>query len=399
MLRNCESPARLKKALQSLPKTLYETYDRILLNIDEEHRRDALRMLQWLAFSLVTISLEQGVEVLATDPDADDGLLFDPGRRPWDPRQIVHICSSLVTTFKSDIDPYTRTTPTRLRLAHFSVREYLISDYLRQCDDTLSFFHFDPKIADTTIAKTCLAYLLQFTQHGCINSSTKTSYPLSEYAAQYWMYHAWSDNGDSDDLHRLIMDLLQDKDAMYTNWLTLREPFHWVSRHDFAPLYYTSMGGLRKATECLLESSKVNACRGLYGHELQVASSGGHDNIVRLLLEKGADVNMETGYYGSALQAASLNGDDSIIRLLLEKGAEVNMQGGRYGNALQAASLRGHESIVRLLLEKGADVNMQGGEDGSALQAASSHGHNSIFHLLLEKGADINMRGGTSVKR
>ena len=144
-------------------------------------------MLQWLAFPAEAISLEEGVEVLATDPDADDKLLFDPGRRPWDPQQIVYICPSLVTTFKS----WRHTTePTRLRLAHFSVREYLTSDYLRKCDDTLSFFRFDQKMVNTTIAKTCLAYLLQFTHHGCINSSTETSYPLSRYAAQHWMDHA-----------------------------------------------------------------------------------------------------------------------------------------------------------------------------------------------------------------
>jgi ankyrin repeat protein len=46
-------------------------------------------------------------------------------------------------------------------------------------------------------------------------------------------------------------------------------------------------------------------------------------------------------------------GHDSIVTLLLEKGADVNAQGGDYGNALHAASNRGHDSVVTLLLEKG----------------------------------------------
>ena len=128
------------------------------------------------------------------------------------------------------------------------------------------------------------------------------------------------------------------------------------SRDNYAPLYYTSLGGLRRATECLLEGSKVNACRGLYGRELRGAASNGHDNIVRLLLDKGADVNMQGGEHGSALQAASWRGHDNIVRLLLEKGVDVNMQGGFHGSALRAASSKGHGNIVRLLLEKGADV-------------------------------------------
>jgi ankyrin repeat protein len=49
-----------------------------------------------------------------------------------------------------------------------------------------------------------------------------------------------------------------------------------------------------------------------------------------------------------------------IVKLLVEKGADVNMQGGQYGNALQAASSRGHEAIVMLLVEKGASPHPQG---------------------------------------
>ncbi|CUS10750.1 unnamed protein product, partial [Tuber aestivum] len=47
-------------------------------------------------------------------------------------------------------------------------------------------------------------------------------------------------------------------------------------------------------------------------------------------------------------------GSESVVRLLLERGAEVNAQGGYYGNALQAAACCDNESIVRLLLERGA---------------------------------------------
>jgi len=43
-----------------------------------------------------------------------------------------------------------------------------------------------------------------------------------------------------------------------------------------------------------------------------------------------------------------------VVRLLLDKGADVNAQGGSFGNALQAASENGHEAVVRLLLDEGA---------------------------------------------
>jgi ankyrin repeat protein len=88
-----------------------------------------------------------------------------------------------------------------------------------------------------------------------------------------------------------------------------------------------------------------------------------------------------------------------VVKLLLDKGADVNAQGGCYNNALQAASQEGHEQVVKLLLDKGADVNAQGGfvdDDGAycsnALQAASQGGHEQVVKLLLEKGADVMPR-------
>ncbi|OQE35308.1 hypothetical protein PENNAL_c0829G01393, partial [Penicillium nalgiovense] len=116
---------------------------------------------------------------------------------------------------------------------------------------------------------------------------------------------------------------------------------------------------------------------GVFGNALQAASFEGHQGIVTLLLEKGADVNARGGHCGNALQAASLEGHQGIVILLLDKGADIHAQGGVFGNALQAASLEGHQGIVILLLDKGADIHAQGGEYGNAL-AASHGGHQGI---------------------
>jgi ankyrin repeat protein len=56
-----------------------------------------------------------------------------------------------------------------------------------------------------------------------------------------------------------------------------------------------------------------------------------HVDIVRILIENGADVNIVGGKYGTALQAAAMLGRESIVRLLIDNGAEVNAVGDKYG--------------------------------------------------------------------
>lgn len=75
----------------------------------------------------------------------------------------------------------------------------------------------------------------------------------------------------------------------------------------------------------------------------------GHDRIVQMLLDRGADVNAQGGGYGSALQAASARGYDKIVQTLLDRSADISAQGGKHGNALQAASFGDHDNIVRVL--------------------------------------------------
>ena len=275
-----------------------------------------------------------------------------------------------------------------IKLAHFSIKEYLISDDLLR--GAASFFHFTAELSHSLIAQTCLAYLLQFDTTGTFDSYEMIeSAPLAKYAARYWIFHAHNGGIEKSEplwMFRLAVKLFTPESAQFINWVMIYNMDHIVT------LYYASQAGFVKVSGHLLEKgADVNAQGGNYGNALQAASSGGHEVIVKLLLEEGADVNAQGGHYGNALQAASSGGHEVIVKLLLEKSADINAQGGNYGNALQAASSCGHEVIVKLLLEKGADVNAQG---GNALQAASSYGHEVIVKLLLEKGADVNAQGG-----
>ncbi|KAJ5588763.1 hypothetical protein N7537_011441 [Penicillium hordei] len=116
---------------------------------------------------------------------------------------------------------------------------------------------------------------------------------------------------------------------------------------------------------------------------LHLAALNGHEQEVHAILSVDkSDVNRPDGTKSYPVMWASSNGHDRIVELLLERGANVNAQGGLYGNALQAACSGGHDKIAQMLLERGADVNAQGGEDGNALQAARRGGYHHIVKLL-----------------
>jgi ankyrin repeat protein len=160
-------------------------------------------------------------------------------------------------------------------------------------------------------------------------------------------------------------------------------------------LYWASELGHDKIVQMLLDTgADANGQSGWYGSALRAASAGGYDMIVQMLLDTGADANGQSGWYGSALQAASAGGYEKIVQMLLDKGADVDAEGGQYGNALQAASYKGHDKVVQTLLDKGADANGQSGWYGNALQAASVGGYEKIVQMLLDRDADVNAQGG-----
>lgn len=127
---------------------------------------------------------------------------------------------------------------------------------------------------------------------------------------------------------------------------------------------------------------------------LELASAGGHVELVKKIFDFGVDVNVPVGDYGSALHAAAYTDHIEVVEWLLQNGADVNLNYGQHGTPLQAAAFEGNLDIVRVLLDKGANVNAGGGIHGSPLQAAAYRDWNDIARELLGKGADANTKGG-----
>ena len=124
---------------------------------------------------------------------------------------------------------------------------------------------------------------------------------------------------------------------------------------------------------------------------LHVAAIYGKSDVVRTLLDKGADVNAKTKTFGrTALCEAAIHDKSDVVRTLIDKGADVNAKIKCWLTALHVAAMHGSSDIVRILLDKGADVNAKDSFGLTALHLAAMHGSSDIVRTLLDKGARVN---------
>ena len=83
--------------LARLPKDLNETYHQIICQIREEDREDAVKLFQWLAFSVHPFKLSELAEIVQIDFESRDLPWFNSGRRYYDPADILRVCSGFVS--------------------------------------------------------------------------------------------------------------------------------------------------------------------------------------------------------------------------------------------------------------------------------------------------------------
>ena len=146
----------IRRSLKNLPKTLDDTYARILTNIDEDYEQEARRALLWLAFSERPLDIDEVAEAAVVNPHSDRP--FDPEERLRDSHAVLEILTSLVTVSPIVNASYSRTWI--VRLAHFSVKEYLLSDRIQ--NGPASKFSATDVAANEFIAKSCLQYIFHY---------------------------------------------------------------------------------------------------------------------------------------------------------------------------------------------------------------------------------------------
>ena len=313
-------------------------------NIDEDSREEAGRILTLLCFSSRPLTVQELIEGIAVD--LLEPAHLNPARRLQDIDDIREICPGLIDIgFEANNELFpegggndsSEETTLTLRIAHFSVQEYLLSDRIR-----LHRFALQSAPAHAEIAHICLIYLQECLVHlqkpglssGRVNIMKLEEYPFAYFAARFWHYHYTNATNTVSQLDHLILALFQQRQDTFCTWMRLQNPEEveapLTSSLIASPIYYASFLGLNGVLCELIDHCQNHASEA-----------------------KGL-INAQGGSHGNVLVAASVEGHEKVVQILVDAGADVNAQGGRYGNALQAASAQGHEKLVQILIDAGA---------------------------------------------
>ncbi|CAF3996688.1 unnamed protein product [Rotaria sordida] len=122
-------------------------------------------------------------------------------------------------------------------------------------------------------------------------------------------------------------------------------------------------------------------------------------DVVKFLIEKGAQVNIQNHCGVSPLHLCAKSGNQELVQMLIQAGANVNIapQGKipietllAVETPLIAAAKKGHVEICEYLIQNGADVNAVTMTGVTPLYTTTEEGHLDVVILLIRHGADIN---------
>ncbi len=155
-----------------------------------------------------------------------------------------------------------------------------------------------------------------------------------------------------------------------------------------------SNGQKAEALQQIAAGTDVNAVRTDGSSALLYAAYQGDAELVKALLDKGANPNLRNEYGAFALSEAVQQGSQPIVDMLLSHNADANLGNVESETALMVAARSGNLAAAQALLKAGAKVNAKENWGGqTAVMWAAAQSQTEMLKLLIKNGADVNMQG------
>ena len=380
------NPKTLMDSLRSLPREINATYDEAMLRLsplhqDEEHFILAKKVLAWMVYasrSLTVLELQYALAVESTElgRGIDEDYIINSDH-------IVSSCAGLITIDKES---------NVIRMVHHSAQEY----FFEHRSTLFPNGHLD-------IAAVCLKYLTSeaLSRERCADKAELASRlemnPFLEYAACNWGHHA-RESGENAELISTILKFMQmHQNISYATQIAASDFIYdpWSEYDSNSPilpaLVVAAHFGLQHVAASLLDRNiDVNETTKGIG-ALSVASQGGHDKVVNVLLAAGADARRPQRLGISALHRAASCNHPKVVEILLSHDRNIIESRNVYGKvALHDAAERGLTQIVEILLQHGANSSIIDNDSHSPLSFAAASGNMSTVLSLLATGIPVD---------
>ncbi len=434
VIKNCVviTEGNLRANIQSLPKTAYAAYDKILRNSSDVDK--AKKLLHIVVAADRPLSLREIATALAIDEHDRSyrDLELEPEARF---RQTVRAIWGLFVVI---ID-------SKVYLLHQTAREFLIRPPSFQSGSTtLKWQHsLHPAESNKILAEICMwclfstdfktpngkdppilldysakSWAAHFRRADTVGDTSRVSSALrlctDPQRCSMWFKIYWETTrskfpenctplivASSFGLHQVVGQLLRKRRANPKSLDTTygRSALSWASENGHDSVVELILNRVHKLEVLFKTSGIVNSKDELNRTPLFYAAMNGHERIAKMLLKKGAKVESRDSYSQTPWSWAAHNGHAGILELLLKNGAKHADMGNYLESTdlagrtlLMKAVVNGDEAVVKLLLENNADIESRDNNGWTALSHAASRGHEAVVKLLLENNADIESR-------
>ena len=429
-LKMTKATFQVQQKLRELPSDLNKLYDGILSNIDADCQEIAKLVLCWVALASRPLTVEEFAMALILGPGRWEENSLPPEDVVYEFRDAYRCCEPLVNL---DIERGT------INLVHQSAKDYLLGAYL-QAKGNLSQYHIVQDCTNLIMFRTCWKFLSfeEFRQGTMIferdarrylhqmyhNEEPNDKHCFLQYALRQWQEHAFAASPAlATDIMFLKKDLARSptlRDALLLSAAAkgeymivqrlLENGAQINSRDTFGStaLLLASQGGHEKVLELLLEWLNAATSSPHLGGQIPSyeAAEAGHTTVVKSLLSQDyIGVNSKDNFGRTPLSLAAKNGHEAVVKMLLSLDhIAVNSQNGDGDTPLSCAARNGHEAVVKLLLSHDdIAINSQNEDNDTPLSCAARNGHQGVVRLLLSRDdIDVNLRelrGRTSLSR
>ena len=344
---DCVDPDQIKSALRTVPESLEATYTKALSRIPKRNAEKARFILLLIAHSFEPLSLIAVADAVAL-PEPDD---------------VLNICTSTLVSDYWDFGslplfdslysiPATLRNHHRIvRLDHFSVKEYLISNSIQET--TASYFYKSEELAHLILGEALVSFLIRTWEQ-----KSKLTTPFCAYSIIHWLRHARK--GQTCELPSSATGnahSISKTSEFYAERELLENRTHDMFRVQFSAAHAAWFASWREADSDFFIINRAiasNLARNTPTLPLSCASLLGLRSHVEKLLDDGADIDarsspLENGQEFTALQFAAFVGHLDVLSKLLSKGATVTQNDLEYIAAEGTTSLH---NVLQLLLEE-----------------------------------------------